>query len=399
MDAAPPSKRLDALPVLYLVGFVILTSALIYLWRHPATPLGVVQETVRVDTLGQDLDTAKQQTATLAARVAAVEARPAPVVPPAPDLGPIIARLGALEARAPAPAADLGPLVARISALEGRAPPPSVNLGPLEARIAALEVRPPPPVELGLLSARIAALEKKQADDAVGLGARLAEAAGAGAALAPRIDQADARTQALAKQDAARLDAVDARAAADEVQLKQLLARVVAVEAQTKQASAGMDAIAERTKRIGRLQAAAVALEAGQRLGDIQGAPPTLARFAHDAPPTEAGLRLSFDMAAEAAHRASQPAITDGQSFAERMWTRAQQSVTVRRGDQVVIGDPIAGVLQHAKQQLDAGDLSGAVKILDGMAEPAKVAMGDWLRQAHALLDARAAIAEMAARG
>ena len=87
----------------------------------------------------------------------------------------------------------------------------------------------------------------------------------------------------------------------------------------------------------------------------------------------------------------------DDQDFGSRLWNRAQQIVTVRQGDRVLLGDPIAGVLQHAREQLDAGDLAGAVKGLDGLAGPAAAAMKPWTDQAHALLDARAAIASMAA--
>ncbi len=134
-------------------------------------------------------------------------------------------------------------------------------------------------------------------------------------------------------------------------------------------------------------------------MGEIPGAPPALARFAHDAPPTEAGLRLSFDQAADNAHRVSQPAITDNQPLLNRMWTKAQQSVTVRQGDRVLVGDPIAGVLAQARQSLDAGDLVGALKALDGLAGPAKEAMSEWVAQARSLIEARAAIGELAGRG
>ncbi len=362
IEAPPPPKRLDALPVLYLVGFLILASALIYLWRHPSLPRSVVQDSAKVETLRGEMDARRQEAEALVARVAALEGKAAPA---APNLGPLEARIAELERRPAPAAADLGPFAGRVAALEGRPAPPPVDLSHIEARIAALEGRPPvdlhpvegriaalesrpppPPPDFRPVEARIAAMEKKQADDAAALGARLG-----------------------------------------------------AAEAQGRQTAAGLGAITERAARFGRLQAAGAALEAGQRLGEIPGAPPALAKFALDAPPTESALRLSFNAAAEAAQRASQPAIMDGKPLLDRMWTRAQQSVTVRQGDRVLVGDPIAGVIQHARQQLDAGDLAGAVKALEQLAGPAKAAMAEWVGRAQSLLDARAAIAELAARG
>jgi hypothetical protein len=267
------------------------------------------------------------------------------------QINAIQGRVDQLEAK---PVPDLGPIQAQLADLSRRptpAAPPPVDLSPLIARIAALEARPaPPPVDLRPIEARIATLERK-----------------------PPVDLGPVQQ---------KIDAVSAKDAD-------------AVAALSRR----LDAIAAKAAQSGRLQAAAGALEAGQSLGDIPGAPPALARFAHEAPPTEAGLRLGFDTAAEAAHAASQPALTDDKPLLSRMWTRAQQAVTVRQGDHVLVGDPIAGIIASARQSLDAGDLAGAVKALDGMNGPAKAAMADWIARAKSLLDARAAIGEMAARG
>jgi hypothetical protein len=347
IEPTAPATKLDALPILYVVGFLILASALIYVWRHPTLPQGVAQQATRVDTLRQDADTRAQEMAALAARLSQLEARP---VPQAADLAPLDARLKALEAK-PAPAMpDLRPVETRLTTLEARPlPPPPVNLGPLEDRLAAVEARRP--VDLSPLEGKVSALEKRQADMQAALG---------------------------------KFDTLDSR--------------LSAAEAQGRQTAAGLSSITDRAQRSQRLIAATASLEAGQRLGDIPGAPPALAKFAHDAPPTDAALRLSFNQAAEAAHRASQPAITDNQPLLDRMWTRAQQSVTVRQGERVLVGDPIAGVIAGARQALDAGDLAGSVKALDGLSGPARAAMADWIGRARSLLDARAALAEMAAR-
>jgi hypothetical protein len=131
-------------------------------------------------------------------------------------------------------------------------------------------------------------------------------------------------------------------------------------------------------------------------LGVIEGAPPALARFAEAKPPTEAALRLAFPGDAKAALDASQPD-TAGKPFGERLWQRAQQLVTIRDGNRVIVGDPAAGVLAHAQQQIDAGDLSGAVGSVSILTGPAAQAMASWLDQAKALLAARAALDTMAA--
>ena len=365
IEPSPPQKRLDALPVLYLVGFVILAASLIYLWKHPGLPRDAALEVRRMDTV-------RSQVNAVQARVDQLEQRPAAA---APNLAPLEARLAALEQR---PAPDLRILETRLGGLETR-PAPLTDLGPIERRLIQLETKPP--VDLAPLDARIAALDAKPPVDLAPLQSRIA-----GLEAKPPVDL----TPLQAKLDAAAKQAAD--------QAVTLTRRLDALDAQLKQTATALAATNEKAQRAGKLQAAAGALEAGQKLGDIPGAPPALARFAQTAPPTEAGLRLSFDKAADAAHQASQPAITDGQPLLSRMWTKAQQSVTVRQGDRVLVGDPIAGVLASARQSLDAGDLAGAVKTLDGLAGPAKAAMTTWLEQAHALLDARAAIGDLAAR-
>lgn len=338
VEGPPPRKRFDALPLLYLLGFLVLAGSLFYLYRNPSTAPGVEQAAARVDTL-------QEQIQSLTDRLAQVEQRPAP------------------------------------------APPPS--LAPLEARITTLERRPAPVApaaqDLGPITARLDSALTKQSADIQSLTTRLDDA------LAKQGSELAKQGSELAKQSndmtglTARLDTLEGRLAA--------------VEKQDSGLSGQIAGITERAQRISRVQAAATALEAGLKLGDIPGAPPALAQFAHDAPPTEAGLRLSFNSAAEAAQRASQPAIMDDEPFASRLWTRAQQAVTVRQGDRVLLGDPVSGVLAHARQALDAGDLAGAITALNGLAGPAAAAMSGWVGQARALLEARAALATMAARG
>jgi hypothetical protein len=305
--AAPttqPARRHHLLAWLTGAGLLILAAGLLWVWQHPALP----PPSEQTEALARRFDA-------LEARVTRLEQRPQPQ---GPDLGPLTARLIALEQRPPQPAAaapDLAPLEARLAAIEQRQPP---NLAPLEARIAAQE----------------SAARTMQAD------------------LSRRLD-------------------------ADETRLA---------------------AIEQAARRMPLVQAATLALAAGQKLGELPGAPPALARFAIATPPTEAALRLAFPQAARAALAAAHPA-TDGEPLLTRLWAKAQDLVTIRQGDRVLVGDPAAGVLAHARAALDAGDLAAAAAEVATLQGAAAQAMATWLEQARALLEARAALAAWAASG
>ena len=389
IDGPPPQQRRDLLPVLYLLGFLVLAGALFYLYRNPSTPAGAEQEAARVDTLQQQMDA-------LTGRLSDLERRPAatPV-----NIGPLDARISALEPR-------IAALEPRLGALEPK-------LAELEPKLSALEQRPapaaPPPPDFGPITTRLdAGFSKqdaelsKQGTDLSQQSAELTKQAASLQDLAGQLSKQDAELSKQGtelSQQAADLSKQAASLQGLTDRLGTVEGRVAAVEKQDSAIAGQLGGVAERAQRISRTQVAAAALEAGQKLGEIPGAPPALARFAYNAPPTEAGLRLSFNNAAEAAQNASQPGAMEGQPFASRLWTRAQQSLSVRQGDRVVLGDPVAGLLAHARQALEAGDLSGAVSTLDGLTGPAAAAMSDWVSQARALLDARSALATMAARG
>ena len=258
----------------------------------------------------------------------------------AQQLGTLEARVARLEQRPQPQPADLGPLNARVGALEQRpaaGPAAPADLGPLEARIAALEQRKPP--DLGAIEARMTVLEAKQPADA---------------------------------QLVTRLDALDKRVT-------------------TSEQSADV-----RAARLGRILAAGAALAAGRPLGKLADAPPALAKFAETAPPTLAALRLAFPAAVQAALAAT-PASPQNRPWYARMWAEARALVTIRRGEQVLLGDPTSGVLDRAREQLDAGDLAGAVALAGGLQGEQAEALADWLADARSLLDAQAALAEWAA--
>jgi hypothetical protein len=245
-------------------------------------------------------------------------------------------------------ARQLGALEARASRLEQQPPAQVADLGPLTARVSALEHRPPadaaaaPPPDLAPLERRVAVLEQRQPPN-----------------LAP------------------------------------LEARIAAVQTDLSQR---IEAEQTRLRRMTMVQVVGLALAAGQKLGDLPGAPTTLARFADAPPPTEAALRLAFPAAAREALAASHPP-TEGKPLLTRLWAQAQDLVTVRQGDTVLVGDPAAGVLERARAALDAGDLAAAVTAVATLQGAAAQAMAPWLAQARELLEARAALAAWAASG
>lgn len=350
-----PPRRRNLVPWVYALGFVVLAMALLWMWRNPN-----LEQAVRP----QRVQGVEEQIRELTDRL---DRMPEPKAAATPDLQPLEQRVAALEARPPVPEPNLEPIEQQIAALKAQvaARPASAaaapDLSPIEARLAALDkqVR-----ELAPLTQQVATLQSD-------LGGRVTQLAAAEADLASQVQDLHA---AVASQNSG------------------LAARFTTLE---KQADAAATAAA-KAARLARVQAARAALEAGQPLGPIPDAPPELARFTDARPPTEAALRLAFPSAADAALAASRPD-TQGKSFGERLWQRAQGLVTVRQGDRVIVGDPSAGILADARTHLEAGDLAGAVTAISTLTGSAAQAMATWLAQAKSLLAARGALDQMAA--
>lgn len=366
--ALPPPeqsrRRPDPVPLLLAAGIVALGIAVIWLWVRTAPEPEAM--TPAVDP----------------ARVAALEAQLRRIEP---LLAPLDQRIGRIEPL-------LTPLDRRIAAIETRPTPPATDLTPVEQRLAALndrlaalEGRPDPtPLPLDELASRrdLAALAARQDTVASRQDSLAARQAQAENEITARITTAErALSDHLGTVErglAARLDALESRLAASE----RVAARLPQLE--------------DRAARLARLTAMREALEGGRPLGMLPDAPPELARFATQAPPTEAGLKLAFPAAARAARAASEPD-SQGQGILESAWNRAQALVTVRRGEEVVVGDPAAGVLAAIRNALEAGDLSTAVAAAERLPPAAAIAFKDWTEQAKALLAARAALARLAA--
>jgi hypothetical protein len=186
----------------------------------------------------------------------------------------------------------------------------------------------------------------------------------------------------------AQVQAMQAAQATDHGTLTQLAANNV-----------DLTKLTTKIELLGRLETARMALESGQPLGDIPNAPPALAKFATQAPPTEADLVLSYQAAAKAANDSSVARADKGSSLLTGALTRVESLVTISKGDQVLVGAPAAAITAKAGQQLNAGDLAGAVATLTtGLSTATQAAMGDWLPQAQSLLAARNAIIALGAQ-
>jgi len=138
-----PARRPDFLPWLCLVGFVVLAAAIIATWLHTTLVPRPTGNAAALASLNQRVDQ-------IAGKMAAMDKRVASL-PPAPDLGPIEARLSALEHRpppAPAPpspaevGAAITPLSDRIDSLDKSLAGLALRFDKVEhmARVAAASV-------------------------------------------------------------------------------------------------------------------------------------------------------------------------------------------------------------------------------------------------------------------
>lgn len=243
------------------------------------------------------------------------------------------------------------------------------HLADIGARLNRLEQQPTP--DLGKIIPRLDALDGHAADQT---------------RLASRLDTISGRIESLSARDQTGLDA-------NKQQLDAVTGRIAALDAN----AGNLAAVTKRLNRIVKLQEASFALAAGRPVGDLPDAPEALARYAHNVPPTEAQLRLRFPGAEQAALAAKHPDDSEA-PFIDRVWERAQSLVTVRRGEDVVVGNPSAIALSRARASLEGGDLGAAVDAVESLKGRAGPAMADWLADAKALLGARSALADMVAR-
>ena len=220
--------------------------------------------------------------------------------------------------------------------------------------------------------------------------------------IAARMDALEGRiadqTQAATRLDqlSARVDALGGRSQSSADQLKQQLDAANSKITSLQASSTSVATAGSRVDRLMRLEAASVALANGRPLGNIPDAPPAVARFAEKPPPTEAQLRLAFDQVQHDILTAAKPD-NDDKPFLDRVLGKAEELVSIRRGNEVVIGHSTVAALAHADAAVQAGDFPAALKAIGEMDASAQKAAAGWVAQVKSLLDARAALADMAA--
>lgn len=383
----PPPPRRRIAPVFGVLGFLLLAGAIGYLWHQQQQ----MQAGAGAPEAASGL---QQQVGQLAQQVDQLQHQPGPGSPD--GLNQLAERVTRLEQRKPSDnAAELEKLSQQVAALEQRKPGDNAaELDKLSQQVATLEQRQPP--DLGKVDARLSALEQKQTPDLSGLKDQIAALQQTVTAVQQRtsaLEDLSQRVSTLAQQ----MQGATSQDQQAEASMKQRLDNAESRLSALEKGAGQLKTLAERATRLARLQAAQMALAEGQKLGEIPGAPQALARYADSQPPTLASLRLAYPAAEQAALNASSPD-TNGKPFLARVMAHAQELVTVRQGDRVLVGDQAAGVLAHARAALDAGDLAGAVNAVSSLTGPPAQAMADWLDRAKAPLAARAALAEMVAK-
>ncbi len=293
-------------------------------------------------------------------------------------------------------------------------PPPPPPPAPKAAEKKPAKPTPPPAAEkksgsimplLGLIAFLLLAagelylykLHLAQQDDSAQISALQSQLAtlqqtAAQAQPAPTSPAAQAtNTQSQANLNE-KFDALTAQVAAMQNQLATDHGTITTIQAD----STDLTGLTAKITLLNRLESARIALDSGQPLGDIPGAPPALAKYATTAPPTQAQLQLSYPAAAAAANNASVDKQNHGSVWQQAL-ARVENLVTISNGSHVIVGAPAAAITTQAQQQLDAGDLAGAVATLtNGLSPTTLAALGNWLPQAQSLLAARAAIVALA---
>jgi hypothetical protein len=384
--------RLDPAALPILVAAVVLVGAVAWLLARPLPQ-----------------EAARGANPVLEARLAALEGRAAP------DLGAVERRLTAVEQAAReaaarpavdteafAPRSALADLAPR-SALEALAPRTALeNLAP---RSALENLAPRAAVEAlgqrvdGLAQRAEAAIRQEEAR-ATASSARIE---GVARELATRLGtaeqaqaQAAQRIGAVESAATGRIAALESALAERRAEIQAQAARIAELEGQAQR----LAALEGRAGRLATLDQLRAALEGGAPLGGalstLREPPAALTRFAETRPPTESGLRLTFEDAARAAMAASDPG-RQGQGVLDSAVARLSGLVTVRRGEEVVWGDAAAAEIEKSRRALEAGDLEGSLPPLRRLSPEAQAAMRGWVEQAEALIAARRALRALAA--
>ncbi|MGH1330056.1 MAG: COG4223 family protein [Paracoccaceae bacterium] len=277
-------------------------------------------------------------------------------------------------------------LSARVEAAQAQAKSASeqaaqagIQLEALEPRLSGLENTPGPQEALTALEEKLAALEGRVQQ----LEARPIPSTAASQETQEAVDRALAEMRAELSKE---LEAIEAQKAA-------------ATDVQASATQAAKEAAARAV--FARLNAA---IESGQPftqlLDQIEAniAPPseTLVEIAKSGAPTLTALQDSFPASARAALSASISA-TQGETPKDRFgaFLRSQlgvRSLEPREGD-----DPDA-ILSRAEAALKQGELPSALQEISALPADGQAALADWVGLAQTRLDAKTALAELAAQ-
>lgn len=162
---APAAARSSLPAALPGLAALILGGVALYYALNPSVAPSASPEAVTA--LGQRIDR-------LEARLGQIESRPAPALPPAPDLAPLEGRIEDARKTAEGARADAARALQQAQAAQRPVEAPKVDLAPIEQRVARLET------ELGPLREALTApktqVRATEAPDAAGGGARDAAA-------------------------------------------------------------------------------------------------------------------------------------------------------------------------------------------------------------------------------
>lgn len=310
-----------------------------------------------------------EEHAALAARVAAIETRPAP---PVPDFGPLKSEMGALSER-----------VDRLASATN-------------ARLAGIEKRPAPPqVDLDAVKSADSALAQRL--DATETGA--AEAKSALQQLEHRVDDLEARLSSRAASEAADLQKQQQELTRIDSMVADLANRLPAIARQAQSQNAGERKEAMETLLLMQMREAVdqarpfeaeySAFKALDNDPELASASEPLAEAAHNGVAGRAVLneRLA-DLGARITSAAAPPAEAD---WGAQALARLRGLVTIRRID----GGPQTGpegAIGAARASLARGDLAGAVAIIEKLTGTAAEAAGPWLKMARERLSVERAL-------
>lgn len=389
-------------------------------------------------------------------RLATLESAPPPTI----EIGDLEARVAAIESTPAAPAVDLGPMAEEMASLQaqmtdlgtllqsGEDGTVSVDLGPLEARLSALEGSEGASAAVSTLEAQQATLDR--------LSAALATAEVEITALRDQAQTNQAATEALVAESLAAAAPADLSTTVDTLQadlvgsadqLAQLSSEVEGLtlalatteaqaadqradigELQTSMAAADAarqelaevlrGEISQVTLSTGPAQAFALAvsqLQEASRTGapfpaaqatvqalastdtNLLGLITPLAAAAATGVPTAATLASSFVDTAEAIRQADAASQRGG--WVDQSLSAVTSIVTIRRTSVDSADTGLSAVLDRAADRLDVGDVAGAIEALAVLDGTAADAAAGWIALAEgrvALDIAMAALADEA---